>query len=524
MNKNFFKYSAFALALLGSLSSSPVLAQQSLPKQVKIKPEVLKDKLKGGWAGQVIGVTFGGPTEFKFNGTLIPDYMTIPWFDGYIKNTMIKSPGLYDDLYVELTFVEVMEQKGIDAPVEDFANAFALSEYQLWHANQAARYNLLNGIKAPESGHWHNNPHADDIDYQIEADYAGLMTPGMPNSASEISDKIGHIMNYGDGWYGGVYVGALYSIAYVSDDIQFVVNEALKTIPAESDFYKCIADVIKWHKQYPNDWKQTWFEIQKKWSEEAGCPAGALSAFNIDAKINAAYIVLGLLYGDGDFTKTMEISTRAGQDSDCNPSNAGGVLGTILGYSHIPKYWKMGLAEAEDIDFKYTNMSLNRVYEVGYKHALEMVKKNGGKVTAKEITINVQQPKAVRFEKSFDGIYPTHKISFWNKPMAKEFTFDFEGTAVVLQGVAAKADNVKEDHVFDLTIYIDGKEIERTKMPTDLMSRKHEIFWKYELPKGKHQVKVVTNNPKEGYSIRVHDATIYSDQPVDGIHAHDGKE
>ena len=85
MNKNFFKYSAFALAILGSLSSSPVLAQQSLPKQVKIKPEVLKDKLKGGWAGQVIGVTFGGPTEFKFNGTLIPDYMTIPWFDGYIK-------------------------------------------------------------------------------------------------------------------------------------------------------------------------------------------------------------------------------------------------------------------------------------------------------------------------------------------------------------------------------------------------------------------------------------------------------
>ena len=50
----------------------------------------------------------------------------------------------------------------------------------------------------PESGHWLHNPHADDIDYQIEADFAGLMTPGMPNAASEISDKIGHIMNYSE--------------------------------------------------------------------------------------------------------------------------------------------------------------------------------------------------------------------------------------------------------------------------------------------------------------------------------------
>ncbi len=58
----------------------------------------------------------------------------------------------------------------------------------------------------------------------------------MPNSASQISDKVGHLMCYGDGWYGGVYVGAMYSLAFVSDDIQFIVTEALKTIPEESGF------------------------------------------------------------------------------------------------------------------------------------------------------------------------------------------------------------------------------------------------------------------------------------------------
>ncbi|MDP4214530.1 MAG: ADP-ribosylglycohydrolase family protein, partial [Bacteroidota bacterium] len=199
-----------------------------------ISKEKLKDKIKGGWAGQTIGVTFGGPYEFRYNGTFIQDYQPLLWYDGYIKNTMLNDPGLYDDLYMDLSFVHVFDQYGLHAPVDSFANAFAHAGYMLWHANQAARYNILNGIKAPASGNWINNPHADDIDYQIESDYAGLMSPGMPNTASAISDKIGHIMNYGDGWYGGVFVGALYSLAFISNDINHIVREALKTIPEQS--------------------------------------------------------------------------------------------------------------------------------------------------------------------------------------------------------------------------------------------------------------------------------------------------
>ena len=190
-------------------------------KTFSISKEDLQDKIKGGWAGQVIGCTYGGPTEFRYKSIIIPDSVQIKWYDGYIKDTYKRRPGLYDDVYMDLTFVDVFEKKGMDAPAEDFANAFANAEYLLWHANQQARYNILQGIKPPASGHWTNNPCADDIDYQIEADYAGLMTPGMVNSSAKISDKIGHIMNYGDGWYGGVYVGTMYSLAFVSSDIEF---------------------------------------------------------------------------------------------------------------------------------------------------------------------------------------------------------------------------------------------------------------------------------------------------------------
>ena len=45
----------------------------------------LLDKIKGGWAGQVIGCTYGGPTEFRWRGEQIPDNVPITWNKGCIK-------------------------------------------------------------------------------------------------------------------------------------------------------------------------------------------------------------------------------------------------------------------------------------------------------------------------------------------------------------------------------------------------------------------------------------------------------
>lgn len=482
-------------------------------KTLTLTKDQLRDKIKGGWAGQTIGVTFGGPYEFRFNGTFIQDYQPLLWYDGYLKNTMLNNPGLYDDLYMDLTFVDVFEKYGLDAPVDSFANAFANAGYMLWHANQAARYNILNGIKAPMSGYWKYNPHSEDIDYQIESDYAGLMSPGMPNTASQISDKIGHIMNYGDGWYGGVFIGAMYSLSFASSDLDYIVSEALKTIPRKSTFYQCIDDVITWHKKYPGDWHQTWFEIQKKWSEDIACADGIFRPFNIDAKVNSAYVVMALLYGKGDFTSTLDIATRAGQDADCNPSSAGGVLGTILGYDKIPAYWKMGLKEAEDIDFKYTTISLNKVYEIGFKHALQNIERNGGKTSGDKIVIAQQAPQPVKFEQGFPGIYPVKSVNLDNDDI-KEFSFEFEGTGFILMGESERKRDVTENYVFEAELYIDGKKTETAKLPTNYTTRRHELFWKYELPAGKHSVNIKVLNPDPHYSLNCTNYIVFSDKPV----------
>jgi hypothetical protein len=496
---------------LSSVSQNP-----SPGKSLVLTMEQLENKMKGGWAGQTIGVTFGGPYEFRFQGSFIGDYQPLLWYNGYLREAMLNNPGLYDDLYMDLTFVDVFERYGLDAPVDSFATAFAHAGYSLWHANQAARYNILQGIRPPLSGYWKNNPHADCIDYQIESDFAGLMSPGMPNTASAISGKIGHIMNYGDGWYGGVFIGAMYALAFTTDNIHDIIAGGLKTIPQQSEFYQCINDAIGWHQKYPNDWKQTWLEIQKKWANDIGCPDGVFAPFNIDAKVNAAYVVTGLLYGDKDFTKTLEIATRCGQDADCNPSTAGGILGAVLGYDQIPDYWKMGLKEAEDIDFKYTRMSLNEVYAVGLKHALENIKRNGGSVEGSRVTIKTQSPAAVVFEKSFDGLFPINKIPVKWSAVKDAIRFDFDGTGFVLRGEAL-ASTGKPEYLFHTELYIDGKLTESPELPTAFLTRRHELAWKYDLPKGKHTVELKMKNPTPDAEIRASEAIIYSDQPVNGL-------
>ncbi len=485
----------------------------TIPETVTLTKEVLQDKIKGGWAGQAIGCTYGGPTEFRFQGTMINDYHPIGWSDGCMKSWYQNSPGLYDDVYMDLTFVEVFERLGLDAPADSFAMAFATADYGLWHANQVARTNILNGIMPPASGHWLNNPHADDIDYQIEADYAGLMCPGMPNSASEISDRIGHIMCYGDGWYGGVYVGAMYSLAFISDDLEFIVTEALKTIPEQSRFHQCISDVIRWWKQYPEDWKQTWFECEKKWDVDYGCPEGTFRSYNIDAVINSAYVVIGLLYGEGDFFRTIDIATRCGQDSDCNPATAAGILGTMIGYSRIPEFWMKSLHEVEDMPLAYTDISLNRAYALSFGHALQMIEREGGTVQEDQVTIVCQQPSPVAFEQGFEGHYPV--ASMWiHKPITDVDTIRFEGIGVVIVGNVQSPDR---NYVAEVEVHLDGAPVETVRMPADSRKRRLEVFWRYRLPKGQHYLTFNWKNPMPEATLSLTDGLVYSDAPAPAL-------
>jgi hypothetical protein len=123
------------------------------------------NKMKAGWLGQMAGVGWGAPTEFKYNGKIIPADKVPDW-----KPQMINQ-HYQDDIYVEMTFLKTLEDYGLDVSIRQAGIDFANSKYQLWHANKAGRDNLRSGIAPPYSGHPKYNSHADDIDYQIEADF-----------------------------------------------------------------------------------------------------------------------------------------------------------------------------------------------------------------------------------------------------------------------------------------------------------------------------------------------------------------
>lgn len=510
------KYSAKILQLTFLTTGLLVFPNSATSQETVTMPTAtLRDKIKGAWAAQTVGVTYGFPVEFRFNSTRVPEEREIPWYDGYLLETMTDSPGAYDDIYMDLAFVQVFEDEGLDASVLSFANSFAEAEYSLWFANQVARYNVLNGLTPPESGHWLNNPAADDIDFQIEADFAGLMAPGMVNSSIEISDKIGHIMNYGDGWYGGVFIAAMYSTAFVENDIETIVQTAIDVIPEESDFHKIIDDVISLHDENPDDWNYAWEGINQEWAFTDLGPRGLMSDFNIDAKINAAWVVLGLLYGDGDFGKTMEIAARAGDDADCNPGSAAGILGTIYGYDGIPDYWKQGLDDIESMDFAYTTISLNDAYEMSFNHALQMIRREGGLVSSTSVTIPVQTPEVVPFEESFVGHFAKERRQLGIGSgrgrqfveMGDSYSFDFHGVGFAVMGAARSTND--EDYVFEAELHVDGELIETATWPTDFVTRRFYLFWKYALPDEQHHVEVKVLNPSEDANVLLDGITIY---------------
>jgi hypothetical protein len=483
-----------------------------------ITPEVLKDKIAGGWAGKMIGVTYGAPTEFRALSRINDD--SIKWKPEDIRGSMWQ-----DDIYVQLTFLMSMDKYGMDAPAKKFQEMFAKAGYPLWHANMQARKNYYDSIFAPLSGSPEYNLHADDIDFQIEADYIGFMSPGMPRSATEIADKIGRIMNYGDGVYGGIFVAALYSEAYFDSDIPVIIEKALKSIPAESDYSKIVRDVILLHNQYPSDWRAAWQELENKWGDVDICGDGAGLPFNIDAKLNGAYIVIGLLYGEGDPVKTMEITTRCGQDSDCNPSNALAVLGVIKGFSGLPNYMQEGVQAMGDSLFINTTYSFNTAVSATENYALELITKDGGKVSDNKIMVKIQEPVAPKNEVSFPDVvfdkrvsifeekawtlkgnwkpyetttWPDKKIvkqSMYTEKAGDELEISFNGSGISLDGNWYKDGGLAD-------VYVDGKLHRTIDTYYDFANQQHtSSMWHIlNLQPGDHKVRLVVKGEKRAES------------------------
>jgi len=438
------------LLTTATFMAQSLLAQQSVPKQPPVgskkSPAAMRelaweayvDKVEGAWMGKMIGVTFGQPWEFNYLGTPIgfditdwplsptrmKDYRkraenSADWGEavtreedsqkvivhrGFIEDSEREHPSFgapdNDDIYINLLFLYCLRRYGIDVDPITVAHEWDAKIRQVWHANDAGLANIRKGILPPQSGNPRYNLHVDDIDFQIESDIFGMIAPGMPQVSNQFGNRMGHIMNYGDGVYGGMFISAMYTQAFFAASVREVVEKGLRAIPARSTYAQLIRDVIRWHDENPNDWLKTWHLLQEKWGETDHCPDGYKKPFNIDAKLNGGYVVIGLLYGDGNFYKTMNVATRCGQDADCNPANAAGIVGTILGARRIPAeyrdplhntYWNktlLRLPDSYEIDALARETALVGM-EVVVAHGGEIVTRNGRVI----LRVETQEPE-----------------------------------------------------------------------------------------------------------------------------------
>ena len=279
---------------------------------------VLEDKVRGGWAGQMIGVAFGAPTEFKSNGKI--NEAELEWTPDMIENTIHQ-----DDLYVEMTFAEVMDRVGLDATTEQYGEMFRDSKYSLWHANAGARRNLQPRHQGPDVGpprlqrprERHRLP-----------DRVRLHRPHEPGAAPGL-EPLRRPRRPGD----ELRRRALRRDALRGD----VRRRLLRDRPAPRGRAGPARDpggerLRAAHprraglaRPEPDGLAEDLAARSRRSGTGTTCArTGRSCPFNIDARINGAYVVLGLLYGDGDFAKTLEISTRVGAGLRLQPVERGG--------------------------------------------------------------------------------------------------------------------------------------------------------------------------------------------------------
>lgn len=361
------------LTVTALLLSFSLLNMQAETRSISVKE--YRDKMAAGWIGQMVGVSLGAPTEFRWGDKIIPEDQVPAW-----KPEMINGSYGQDDLYVEMTFLHTLEEYGLDASIRQAGIDFANSEYPLWCANNAGRINLRRGIAPPDSGHPQFNKCPNDIDYQIEADYSGLIAPGIMQASIDLGEKFGRLMNYGDGVYAGQFIGALYAEAFFQKDPVALCETALKSIPSESQYAEMVRDMLSWYKEDPTDWEKCWQKCQKKYRENPDYQKA--SNGGIDCKINGAYVLMGLLFGESDLMKTMVISCRCGQDSDCNPSSSAGILFTALGKDKLPEEYTSGI-DYKPI-FQHTAYSFNGLLDVCEALCRKIVVQYGGKIEIRD--------------------------------------------------------------------------------------------------------------------------------------------
>jgi hypothetical protein len=346
------------LVLLLALATSATAADR------RIHVSEYRDKVYGAWAGQIVGASYGFNFEGQARNVISLDHL-INHYDAALVD---------DDYYYEMVALYGFERLGIKMTVEQLGEMWKEYRAGAWGSSEQARLLLERGFKAPDTGSPRYNRWFHTIGPQFSSDIYGMITPGMINLAGATARKYSHINGYAEGSDGAVFVAACISEAFFEKDPAKIVRQAAQLIDPRSNYRKALDFVLTSYEQ-GKSWQEIAAASEARWRPEYPQLNNSVA--------NGALVALGILFGEGDYLKSLNIVTQTGDftDADCNAANVASVIGAMRGFKIIPAQFleplhnriygdHMGpLKLGRTIDERIDDLA-RRVADAGVKHLL----------------------------------------------------------------------------------------------------------------------------------------------------------
>jgi ADP-ribosylglycohydrolase len=387
MNRFFLTVVVFCFAFV-------VASAQKQAQQREIPLDVLQDKIAGAWIGQMIGNIYGLSFENKFIEQP-GNEKDFPY--GYTKNTakLKQYNGAFsdDDTDFECIYLLLMEKYGIEPTYEQMREGWMYHvRDRVWLANRAALGLMHHGFTPPFTGSKNINPHWFQIDPQLINEIWGYTAPGMLSYAAGKSAWAARITS--DYWAISptIHYGVMYANAFFEKNIRKLIENALTYLPSDDRYAQTVREMLALYDKYPNDWTKARAEMAAKYYINE--PEMTKTIWN--ANLNGACGILSMLYGKGDFQRTMDLGCAMGFDADNQTATIGGILGIMYGASYFPDtLTKPIIGWTEPFNDRYINITRHDMPDASIKdmikrtvaQAIKVVEANGGSIKGDKLVI-----------------------------------------------------------------------------------------------------------------------------------------
>ena len=300
----------------------PALAAKKPGLLVDMPTDVLEDKIRGGFLGQIIGDLNGLKHEMKYilePGNVQEYTPALPdggWTD--------------DDTDVEWPYLLEMQQgKNLLIPYSRISEIWKKHiNRRIWCSHLYLRQIMDLGIDPPLTGRIEINPWVDfNLSGQFVSESWGLISPGMPQTAARIGLHYTHVSVDGEAVQSTQMVDAMIATAFLMNDMEKILDAGAAALDPKSVMSQIMSDVRSWYKLNASDWRTT-----RKLTRDKYCKYGGQDMRDRNGVwLNGASTISALLYGDGDWVQTVRSAFNFGWDADNNAAASGTILGVIKG-------------------------------------------------------------------------------------------------------------------------------------------------------------------------------------------------